>query len=58
MSARGTFALDRGWFDHPTFKKERYTEREAWAWLIAQAAYLRHSRRLGAIQTPIVGARR
>jgi hypothetical protein len=47
MSERGTFALDRGWFDHPAFKTEPYTEREAWAWLIAEAAYLPHSRRIG-----------
>jgi cell division protein FtsB len=50
MNERGTFVLDRGWFDHPVFKKERYTQREAWAWLIAQAAYLRHPRRFGAVQ--------
>ncbi len=48
MSERGTFALDRGWFDHPVFKDEPFTEREAWAWLIAQAAYRPHRRRIGA----------
>src|SRR5262245_47884423 len=44
MTERGTFVLDRGWFDHPAFKDEPYTEREAWAWMISNAAYLPHSR--------------
>jgi hypothetical protein len=47
MSERGTFCLDRGWFDHPEFAAEPFTEREAWAWLIANAAYKPHSRRIG-----------
>jgi len=54
MSERGTFVLDRGWFDHPIFKKERYTEREAWAWLIALAAYRDHPRRVGAVQVMLL----
>jgi hypothetical protein len=47
MSERGTFALDRGWFNHPAFASEPFTEREAWAWLIANAAYKDHVRRVG-----------
>ncbi len=47
MSERGVFAMDRGWFDHPTFKAEPFTEREAWAWLISEAAYREHTRRVG-----------
>lgn len=39
MSERGVFAMDRGWFGHPAFAPEPYTEREAWAWLIAEAAW-------------------
>ncbi len=47
MSERGAFLIDRGWFDHPAFRTEPFTEREAWAWLISEAAYKPHQRRLG-----------
>jgi hypothetical protein len=47
MSDRGVFALDRGWFDHPIFHPEPFTEREAWAWLIAEAAWRPYRRRVG-----------
>jgi hypothetical protein len=47
MSERGTFCMDRGWFDHPEFAAEPFTEREAWAWLIAHAAYKPHARKVG-----------
>lgn len=49
MSERGVFAVDRGWFDHPTFKPEPFTEREAWIWLIAEAAFRAHRRRVGSV---------
>lgn len=39
MSDRGFIAIDRGLFDHPTFAPEPFTEREAWVWLIAEAAW-------------------
>ena len=32
---------------HPFFKKEPYTEREAWMWLIEQAAWKAHRHRAG-----------
>jgi hypothetical protein len=48
MSERGVFALDRGWFNHPAFADEPFTEREAWAWLIAEAAWKPRRRRIGA----------
>ncbi|SDP49337.1 hypothetical protein [Afipia sp. GAS231] len=35
----GRFAVSRGVFDHPVFKMEPFTEREAWIWIIAQAAW-------------------
>jgi hypothetical protein len=47
MSERGVFALDRGWFNHPAFADEPFTEREAWAWLIAEAAWKPRRRRIG-----------
>lgn len=39
MSERGVFAVDRGIWDHPIFKAERFTQREAWMWLIGAAVY-------------------
>src|SRR5437764_8385173 len=38
-NARGVFAVARGTLDHPFFKDERFTEREAWLWLIEQAVW-------------------
>lgn len=39
MTRRGVFAVDRGIFDHPMFAREAFTEREAWLWLLSEAAY-------------------
>ena len=47
MSERGVFAVDRGIWDHPIFKNERFTQREAWMWLIGAAAYKRTRVRVG-----------
>lgn len=47
MSERGTFATDRGLFDHPRFAPEPFTEREAWLWMIGQAAFRPHCKRVG-----------
>lgn len=35
----GVFAIARSSFDHPFFKPERFTEREAWWWLCGAAAF-------------------
>jgi hypothetical protein len=35
----GLFAVDRGVFEHRMFANEPYTEREAWMWLISEAAW-------------------
>lgn len=35
----GVFAVARNVFDHPIFEGERFTEREAWIWLIGEAAW-------------------
>lgn len=35
----GWFAVQRDFFDHKLFKKEPFTEREAWLWIIANAAW-------------------
>ena len=39
MSASGFYLVQRGWRDNPIFKNEPYTEREAWEWLIEEAAF-------------------
>jgi hypothetical protein len=35
----GVFAVGRSLFDHPIFAAEPFTEREAWIWLIKEAAW-------------------
>lgn len=54
MSERGVFALDRGWFDHPMFADEPFTEREAWAWLISEASFKPRVKRVGSVVVPLV----
>ena len=39
MTDRGWFALYRGTLDHPVFADEPFTEREAWIWMLDEAAY-------------------
>lgn len=33
------YLMKRGWMDHPAFKNEPFTQREAWEWLIANTLY-------------------
>jgi hypothetical protein len=47
MSERGFIAVDRGIFDHPVFAPEAFTEREAWLWMIAEAAWKPCKARVG-----------
>lgn len=54
MSERGTFIVDRGLFGHPVFADEPFTEREAWLWLISQAAFKSHERRVGRVRVQLV----
>lgn len=35
----GYFAVHRGVFEHPMFARDPYSEREAWMWIIGQAAW-------------------
>jgi hypothetical protein len=44
---RSVFAVDRRVFDHPMFAREPFTEREAWVWLIAEAAWRPCRKRTG-----------
>lgn len=40
MSERGVFAVDRGIFDHPVLSsREPFSRREAWLWIVAEAAW-------------------
>lgn len=50
MTERGTYNVDRGFWEHPAFADEPFTEREAWQWLISQAAFKAHRRRIGNFQ--------
>lgn len=43
----GVFAVSRGIFDHGFFAKEALTEREAWIWLIGEAAWKSRRVRVG-----------
>lgn len=40
MSDRGYIAISRGFFDHPIFAPEAFTEREAFQWMIMEAAWV------------------
>ncbi|MCT8970874.1 hypothetical protein [Microbaculum marinisediminis] len=39
MASGGYIKITRAVFDHPSFAREAFTEREAWLWLIAEAAW-------------------
>lgn len=45
MSERGVFAVDRGIFTDPDFAHEPFTEREAFLWLVSEAAWKPHGKR-------------
>jgi hypothetical protein len=46
MSSRGVFGVDRGIWLHPAFDREAFTQREAWMWLISEAAFRPYGRRV------------
>jgi hypothetical protein len=33
------YKVERGWLDNPFFQKAEYSERDAWQWMIGEAAY-------------------
>lgn len=48
MSERGVFAVDRGIWEHDLFvSNEPLSKLEAWMWLISEAAWKPHRRRIG-----------
>lgn len=47
MSERGVFAVDRGIWDHDVLaENEPFSRREAWLWLLSEAAWKPHKRRI------------
>lgn len=48
MSEVGVFAVARTIFDHPMLGGEPFTRREAWLWLVSEAAFKAGKRRAGA----------
>jgi hypothetical protein len=47
MSERGVFAVDRGIWDHDVLSgSEPFSRREAWLWLLSEAAWRPHKRRI------------
>lgn len=44
----GTVNISRDLWDDPTFKDAEFSQREAWIWMIAEAAWKPHVRRFGA----------
>lgn len=53
MSERGTIAIDRGLFGHGRFADEPFTEREAWIWMIGQAAFRPHCKVVGSVRVTL-----
>jgi hypothetical protein len=53
MTERGTIVIDRGLFGHSRFADEPFTEREAWAWMIGEAAFRPHCKRVGAVRVEL-----
>jgi hypothetical protein len=50
MSERGVFAVDRGIWEHPMFhSRDPFSRREAWMWLISEAAWKPRRYRAGSI---------
>src|SRR5678809_1063793 len=49
MAEGGVFAIARTVFDHPFFAPEKYTEREAWMWMIGAAAWQPMTIRVGRV---------
>lgn len=45
MSERGVFAVDRGIWTDPDFAEEPFTEREAFLWLVSEAAWKAYKKR-------------
>jgi hypothetical protein len=53
MAEQGTFSVCRGVFDHPLFEGDAFSRREAWLWLVSEAAWKPRVRFLGRGRTKI-----
>lgn len=53
MSERGVYAIARGLFEHERFAPEPFTEREAWIWMIGEAAFRPHCKRVSTINVEL-----
>jgi hypothetical protein len=54
VSERGVFAVDRGIWDHPVLaSRDPFTRREAWLWLVSEAAWKPRRRRIGSASLEI-----
>lgn len=53
MSEVPYIKVARGWFEHPFFEAEPLTQREAWMWLIEQAAWKKRAFRIGKHLVPV-----
>ena len=49
----GTFAVSRGIWSHPAFKREEFTEREAFMWLVSEASWKPRVTRVGDFVVPL-----
>lgn len=41
------YKMHRGWMDNPVFANEKFTQREAWEWIISNAAFADCTARIG-----------
>lgn len=46
QKGRGFYVMQRGWQDHPLWKDEPFSSREAWCWLIENAVFSHDGRRV------------
>lgn len=49
----GWFSLQRDIFDHDVFKREPFTEREAWIWIISKAVYEDTTHYVSGVNLPV-----
>src|SRR3954447_2149627 len=49
MTAGGYFKIDRGVWSHPVLTHDTFSEREAWIWLISNAAWKQDQVRIGRV---------
>src|SRR5687767_14609390 len=53
MSRRGVFAVDRSIWEHDFFRAEPFTGREAWMWLVSEAAWKACRKKRGGVMVDL-----